>query len=47
MVEPRAARPTLHFVDEYCEWYAPLLPEVRRFEAFKYLHVGMITTCPL
>lgn len=23
MVEPRAARSTLRFVDEYCEWYAP------------------------
>jgi SRSO17 transposase len=43
MVEPRAARPTLRFVDEYCEWYAPLFPEVRSFEAFKYLHVGMIS----
>lgn len=43
MVEPRAARPTLRFIDEYCEWYAPLFPEVRSFEAFKYLHVGMIS----
>jgi SRSO17 transposase len=43
MVEPRAARPTLRFVDEYCDWYAPLFPEVRSFEAFKYLHVGMIS----
>ncbi|MEB3294989.1 MAG: IS701 family transposase [Synechococcales bacterium] len=43
MVEPRAARPTLRFVDEYCEWYAPLFPEVRSFEAFKFLHIGMIS----
>lgn len=43
MVEPRAARPTLGFVDEYCELYAHLFPEVRSFEAFKYLHIGMIS----
>ncbi len=43
MVEPRVARPTLRFVDEYCELYAHLFPEVRSFEAFKYLHVGMIS----
>lgn len=43
MVDPRAARPTLRFVDEYCEIYADLFPEVRSFESFKYLHVGMIS----
>jgi SRSO17 transposase len=43
MVTPREARPTLRFVDEYCELYADLFPEVRSFEAFKYLHVGMIS----
>lgn len=43
MVDPRAARPTLRFVDEDCEMYADLFPEVRSFEAFKYLHVGMIS----
>lgn len=43
MVEPRAARPTLRFVDEYCQLFAHLFPEVRSFEAFKYLHMGMIS----
>jgi SRSO17 transposase len=43
MVDPRAARPTLRFVDEYCQMYADLFPEVRSFESFKYLHVGMIS----
>lgn len=33
MVEPRAARPTLRSVDEYCQLYAHLFPEVRSFEA--------------
>jgi SRSO17 transposase len=30
-------------VDEYCELYADLFPEMRSFEAFKYLHIGMIS----
>ena len=43
MVEPRLPRPTVKFVDEYCQWYQQLFPEVRSFEAFKRLHVGMIS----
>ena len=43
MVEPREAAPTIKFVDDYCQWYRKLFPEVRSFEAFKYLHVGMIS----
>ncbi len=43
MVEPRAPKPTVRFVDEYCQWYQALFPEVRSFEAFKYFHVGMIS----
>ncbi|MDZ4876861.1 MAG: IS701 family transposase ISNpu5 [Chroococcidiopsis cubana SAG 39.79] len=43
MVEPRPPAATVKFVDEYCQWYEKLFPEVRSFEAFKYLHVGMIS----
>jgi SRSO17 transposase len=43
MVEPREPVETIKFVDDYCEWYRSLFPEVRSFEAFKYLHVGMIS----
>ena len=43
MVEPREAAKTIKFVDDYCEWYKTLFPEVRSFEMFKYLHVGMIS----
>jgi hypothetical protein len=43
MVEPRPPAPTAKFVDEYCQLYQKLFPEVRSFEAFKYLHVGMIS----
>lgn len=43
MPASREARPTIRFVDEYCQLYADLFPEVRSFEAFKYLHLGMIS----
>ncbi|MBP5978005.1 IS701 family transposase [Brasilonema sp. CT11] len=43
MVERRAPAPTVKFVDEYCQLYQNLFPEVRSFEAFKYLHLGMIS----
>jgi len=43
MVEPRVPAPTIKFVDDYCQWYQTLFPEVRSFEAFKYLHLGMIS----
>ena len=42
-MEPRAAKPTVRFIDEYCQYYRSLFPEVRSFEAFKYLHVGLIS----
>lgn len=43
MVEARHPVPTVNFVDEYCQVYKNLFPEVRSFEAFKYLHVGLIS----
>jgi len=43
MDKPRAARPTIKFIDEYCTSYKNLFPEVRSFEAFKHLCVGMIS----
>lgn len=43
MVEPREPAEIIKFVDDYCEWYKTLFPEVRSYEAFKYLHVGMIS----
>lgn len=44
MDQPRAARPTLKFIDEYCAYYRNLFSDVRSFEAFKHLHVGMISS---
>lgn len=46
MVPPRAAVPTITFVDAYCANYTHLFSEVRTFENFKYLHVGMISDIP-
>lgn len=43
MTEPRESTGTIKFVDDYCQWYKKVFPEVRSFEAFKYLHVGMIS----
>jgi SRSO17 transposase len=43
MFEAREPASTIKFVDDYCQWYRKLFPEVRSFEAFKYLHVGMIS----
>ena len=43
MIAPRKARPTVHFIDEYCDLYQPLFSDVRTFEAFKHLHVGMLS----
>ena len=41
MFGSREPAETIKFVDDYCEWYRKLFPEVRSFEAFKYLHLGM------
>ena len=43
MVKPRPAQPTVKFIDDYCENYRDLFPEVRTFEYFKYLHLGIIS----
>jgi len=36
-------KPFATFVDEYCAAYAHLFREVRTFENFKYLHLGMVS----
>ena len=43
MSTQRLARPTIGFVDQYCQLYGDLFPEVRSLEAFKLLHLGMIS----
>lgn len=46
MVEPREPVRTITFIDNYCEVYRDLFADVRSFEAFKYLHLGMISELP-
>lgn len=46
MVTPRLARRTVGCIDEYCDVYRHLFVDVRSFECFKYLHVGMISELP-
>jgi SRSO17 transposase len=43
MTKARRATATVTFVDEYAECYQDLFPDVRSFEAFKYLQVGMLS----
>ena len=39
----RDAQPTVSFIDKYCESYKHLFTEVRSYECFKYLHLGIIS----
>ena len=39
----RDAQPTVSVIDEYCRSYKDLFPEVRSYECFKYLHLGIIS----
>jgi SRSO17 transposase len=43
MTAPRPAKPTVNFIDRYCEGYQDLFPEVRSFESFKNLHLGILS----
>ena len=40
---PREAVMTVSNVSQYCAAYQDLFPEVRSYECFKFLHVGMIS----
>lgn len=42
MTKARRATATVTFVDEYAQRYQGLFPDVRSFEAFNYLLVGMV-----
>jgi len=43
MSASKSPEPTIGFVDEYCQLFAELFPQVRSYEAFKHLHLGMIS----
>jgi SRSO17 transposase len=40
----RDAHATVAIIDEYCAEYKELFKEVRNYECFKYLHLGIIST---
>lgn len=42
----REPQKTVHFVDQYCAYYQELFPDVRSFEQFTYLHLGLIAELP-
>jgi SRSO17 transposase len=42
----REAKTTVKFVDEYCEQYRKLFEDVRSYEYFKALHIGLISELP-
>ncbi len=46
MVEPRPPVSTVRLVDNYCRVYEHLFSDVRGFEAFKYLHLGLVAPLP-
>lgn len=46
MVPRQSAQPSVTFVDDYCQYYRHLFREVRTFEAFKWLHLGIISELP-
>jgi SRSO17 transposase len=43
MALPKTAVQTVSFVDEYCDAYKNIFSEVRTFENFKFLHLGIIS----
>jgi SRSO17 transposase len=47
MVTPRRqAVNTVAFIDNYCQHYSHLFEDVRHFEAFKFLHLGILSEIP-
>jgi SRSO17 transposase len=37
---------TVSFIDQYCALYHDLFPDVRSFEHFKLLHLGLVAELP-
>jgi len=40
----RDSQATIPVIDEYCDAYRHLFPEVRSYECFKYLHLGILAS---
>ena len=46
MCMPRAPKSTVGFVDQHCAYYRDVFPEVRSFEYFTALHLGLLAELP-
>src|SRR5258707_3592442 len=42
MTKPREPAPTVAFVDDYCTHYRAVFPNVRQFEQFTHLELGLV-----
>jgi len=42
----RAPVDTVAFIDQYCDLYQEQFPDVRSFEHFKLLHLGLVAELP-
>jgi SRSO17 transposase len=43
VTQARVAVPTISVIDQYCSQYQKIFPEVRSYEAFKRMILGIIT----
>ena len=43
---PRTPEETVPIIDDYCQFYQSLFSDVRNYEYFKYLHLGLISSIP-
>lgn len=46
MVAPKKDEPTLPIIDEYCQNYRNLFSDVRSYQEFKDIHIGMLSGIP-
>jgi SRSO17 transposase len=46
MTPSRTPIATVGFIDDYCTHYQPIFNDVRNFESFKFLHVGILSQLP-
>ena len=43
MTQARPAAATVTFIDEYCQLHKDVFPDVRSFEHFKQIQIGMLS----
>lgn len=46
LTQRRQAVSTVAFIDNYCQHYYSVFEDVRHFESFKFLHLGMLLEMP-